>query len=307
MFDCVSKWNRPLEYGFNLLMLFLWLAGASLLSAQQAGGPLPAQSHDLALNSVFPLTYSEPSAAPGDAQAPAGGTSSAAVAHDGWHFAVTPYLWFAGAHGTVGVLGHTTSVHASAGDLLSHLDIGLMGAADARYKRFVMFGDMMWLRISDDKAQPIGELGTVSADVRVGQFVWTSNFGYRVLDKQKIKTDASIGVRYWHLGQKLNLAGPSRSDTFNGSQDWADIVIGGRVQVPIAEKWNINLIGDVGGWNATAKLDYQFAPLLAYQLKPKWTLLAGYRYLFIDYRGDNSSINNLVSSGALMGVTYHIK
>lgn len=306
MFDCLSTGTCRVRCRFNLLLLFFWLAGASFLSAQQAGGSIPAQSPELALNTVSSLAFPERSSTSSDAQAP-GGTSSSIAVDDSWHFSLTPYLWFAGAHGTVGVLGHTASVHASAGDLLSHLDIGLMGAADARYKRFVMFGDMMWLRISDDKARPIGELGTVSADMRIGQFVWTSNFGYRVLDRQKIKTDANIGVRYWHLGQKLNLNGPTRTDTFNGSQNWADIVIGGRVQVPIAEKWNINLIGDVGGWNATAKLDYQFAPLLAYKLKPKWTLLAGYRYLFIDYRGSNSSVNNLISSGALMGVTYHIK
>ena len=39
------------------------------------------------------------------------------------HFNFTPYLWFAGAHGTTAVRGLNTSVHASAGDLLSHLDV----------------------------------------------------------------------------------------------------------------------------------------------------------------------------------------
>src|SRR5215472_12752113 len=63
----------------------------------------------------------------------------------GWHVDLTPYLWFAGAHGTVGVLGRTASVHASPGDLLSHFDIGIMGAAEARYNRFVINGDLFWI------------------------------------------------------------------------------------------------------------------------------------------------------------------
>src|SRR5690349_21759043 len=50
--------------------------------------------------------------------------------NDGWHFSLSPYLWLAGTHGTVGALGHDTSAHASVGDLLSHLDIGAMGAAE---------------------------------------------------------------------------------------------------------------------------------------------------------------------------------
>jgi hypothetical protein len=63
----------------------------------------------------------------------------------------------------------------------------------------------------------------------------------------------------------------------------------------------------VGGWNATSKLDYQFVALLGYKLSPKWTLQAGYRYLFVDYRPGCSSVLNLVTSGALIGATYRIK
>src|SRR3954447_17069579 len=93
---------------------------------------------------------------------------------DGWHLSLSPYLWFAGAHGTVGALGRTASAHASPRDLLSHVDLGLMGAADASKRRFVMSGDMIWIRVSDSKALPATQLGATSADVRLGQFIWTS-------------------------------------------------------------------------------------------------------------------------------------
>jgi hypothetical protein len=71
-----------------------------------------------------------------------------------WHFNFTPYLWFAGAHGTTGVRGFNTSVHASAGDLLSHLDIGLMGSTTLRKNRLVMPVDLMWIRVSDNDSLP---------------------------------------------------------------------------------------------------------------------------------------------------------
>jgi hypothetical protein len=233
--------------------------------------------------------------------------SSGAAEDGGWHLALSPYLWFAGAHGTVGALGHDLSMHASPGDLLSHFDIGLMGAAEARHKRFLLTGDMIWIRLSDSHALPFPGLGAVSADVRVGQFIWTSKIAFRVIDHKKFKADANVGVRYWHLGQKLSFNPTVLGLNFNGSQSWADIVVGGRVQLPVGKKTVIDLLGDVGGWNATAKLDYQFAALLSYKICPKWNLVAGYRYMFVDYRPNNLSVYNVVTSGAVLGATFTFK
>jgi hypothetical protein len=166
--------------------------------------------------------------------ATASGNSGAAEDH-GWHFALSPYLWFAGAHGTAGAFGRNVSVHASIGDLLSHFDIGLMGAAEARHKRFLLNGDLLWSRVSDSKAIPTVRLGTISADARFGQFIWTSKLGYRLIDG-KVKADANVGARFWHVGQKLNFNPPLLGRNFNSSQNWADIVIGGRVQLPLGER-----------------------------------------------------------------------
>jgi hypothetical protein len=236
-----------------------------------------------------------------------GGSSSSHNNDEGWHFDLSPYLWFAGAHGTVGVLGRRASIHVSPGDLLSHVDVGLMGAAEARRNRFLLDGDLLWIRVSDSRALPLTVPGSVSADARLGELVWTSKLGYRVIKHDRLNVDANVGARFWHMGQKLSF-NPSRLGlTFTPSQNWADIVIGGRVQVPAGQKASVDLLGDVGGWNATSKLDYEFAALLGYKLSNKWKLDAGYRYLFVDYRAANSSVLNLVTSGALIGVTYRIK
>jgi hypothetical protein len=88
------------------------------------------------------------------AEAPlqSGGTPSSlptpALADDGWHVGITPYLWFAGVHGTVGALGRQTGVHVSFGDILSNLNIGLMGEIEARKKRVLVTTDVMWMRLS---------------------------------------------------------------------------------------------------------------------------------------------------------------
>jgi len=236
-----------------------------------------------------------------------GQTSDPTNASTGWHFDLSPYLWFAGAHGVLGALDHDVGFHASPGDLLSHFDIGLMGAAEVRYDRLVLDGDLMWIRLSDSRALPFPALNETSADVRVGELIWTSKIGYRGIDRKRIKFDGNAGLRFWHLGQNLHF-NPSRLGlNFNGSQTWADFVIGGRLQLPMGQKVVVELLGDVGGLNAMAKQDYQFAALLGYNIRPKWTLGAGYRYLFIDYRPGPLTTYNMVTSGALMGLSYHFR
>jgi YfaZ precursor len=224
----------------------------------------------------------------------------------GWHFELSPYLWFAGTHGTVGALGRTASVHASAWDLLQHFNFGLMGGAEARHNRFLLTGDMLWIRLSDGAALPLSGLAATSVDVRVGQFIWTSKVGYRLIDRDKLKVDANVGSRYWHLGQKLNLNPSILGLNITASQSWADIVVGGRVVFPLGPKLSLTALGDVGGWNATAKLDYQIAGLVNFNVSPKWTLSAGYRYLFVDYRS-GTNLYNMVTDGAVLGVTYRFK
>lgn len=244
---------------------------------------------------------------PMDAQAqtpPDPTNSSSSRSYDqGWRLDLSPYLWFAGAHGTVAALGRDASVHASAGDLLSHFNFGLMGASQAQVGRFLLNGDLLWIRLSDGSALPFPGLNAKSVDVRVGQFVWTSKIGYRVIDRTHFKADANVGARYWHLGQQLNLNPSTLGLNVNHSQSWADIVVGGRVEVPLGPKASITALGDVGGWNATAKLDYQFAGLLNFKISPRWTISPGYRYLFVDYRSGNS-IYNMVTPGAVIGLTY---
>lgn len=250
---------------------------------------------------------SAPSATDTQTQDSSSSKTAAEERANDWQLELSPYLWFAGAHGTVGALGRDVSMHASPGDLLSHLDFGLMGTAEARFRRFLLDGDLVWIRLSDSRALPFPGLGATSADVRVGQLVWTSKIGYRLIDHKKLKVDANLGARYWHLGQKLSFSPSLTGANFNGSQSWGDIVVGGHVRLPVGKKTFIDALGDVGGWNATAKLDYQFATLLGYKLCPRASLVAGYRYLFVDYRPSSRSVFSVVTSGAVLGVTFNFK
>jgi hypothetical protein len=226
---------------------------------------------------------------------------------NGWHFSVTPYLWFAGAHGSIGALNHDISFHASPSDLLSHFDIGLMGGAEASYKHFVLSGDILWIRLSDDKALAFPGLGTTTfANVHATEFLWTSKIGYRLVNREKYKIDATTGIRYWHLGSKLGFNPSTLGLNFNGSQNWVDPLVGGQIQTALGRKAELTVLGDVGGWGVGSQLDYQIVGLLGFKIHRAVTLQLGYRYLDVNYR-NNGFLYDAATSGAVIGFTFHLK
>ena len=231
---------------------------------------------------------------------------AAASSEDEWHIVVAPYLWFSGVHGTIGARDDLASIHASAADLLSHFRFGLMGAADFSYKRLLVPIDMIWGRLGDDNALPGLGLGAITANVKASEFILTPKIGFRVLKRERFTIDALTGFRTWHLAQNLQFS-PSRLGLeFQGSQNWVDPLVGGRIQVALTPKMEITIAGDVGGWGAGSQLDYQVVGLLGYKIKPKWTLRAGYRYLDVNYRSAGR-VFDVAMSGVLFGVSINVK
>ncbi|MGC1625726.1 MAG: hypothetical protein WA735_02615 [Candidatus Acidiferrales bacterium] len=222
-----------------------------------------------------------------------------------WHFAVTPYLWFAGAHGNVGgPNGREVGFSASPGDLLSHFRIGLMGVVEPRYKRIVMPLDIFWIRLGSDRALP-NTPGQGVANLRATEFFLTQKVGYRVIDQEKIKIDALAGFRYWHFGQSVSFT--TNTLNFSGSQNWVDPVVGGRITGILTPKFTVNIGGDVGGWGAASQIDYQIFGAVGYRIKPAIALQVGYRYLYFDYRKSSGLYFNAATSGVVAGVSITLK
>jgi len=225
---------------------------------------------------------------------------------EGFHASVTPYIWFAGVHGTVGALDHEASVHASFGDIFNYLNIGAMATVDARYNRIVMPFDFLWMKLSDEKSVPFDE-GAVSVKAKMTETLITQKIGYRFVDSQKVKVDALFGLRYWHVSTGLTLQPPQIQNGFSQSANWVDGLGGGRIQLALTPKLSAIIAGDAGG--GSAKLDYQIAGLVGYNLNRKLALVLGYRYLAVDYRpnGNAKFIYDVAMPGLVGGLTIKLK
>ncbi|MFZ0085867.1 MAG: hypothetical protein WAK78_11310 [Candidatus Acidiferrales bacterium] len=262
-----------------------------------------------------PATADQPTPA-GDAEpaAPTPGNSSGVLAaapaagsasESDWHFTVSPYLWFAGAHGNLGgPNGQEVGFSASPGDLLSHLRIGLMGVAEPRYKRIVMPLDIIWIRLGSDKALPNTPSQGV-ANARMTEFILTQKLGYRVIDSERVKIDALAGFRYWHYGESVSFT--TNTLNFSASQNWVDPLVGGRITGILTPKVEVTIGGDVGGWGVASQIDYQVFGLLGYRIKPALALQVGYRYLYFDYRRSSGTYLDTATSGLVAGVSITLK
>src|SRR5215469_572975 len=198
------------------------------------------------------------------------------------------------------------SIHATPGDLLSNFRFGLMGFTEARRKWLILNTDLMWVRLGTSKALPFPGLEAISADVKGGEFLLSPKVGVRILNRERIKIDALTGFRYWHFYESVKFVPTNLNISFSKSQDWVDPVVGGKITGTLAPKVLVTIFGDAGGWGTGSQLEYQVGGALGYKIKPKWTLQAGYRYLYVNYRNGRAEVE-MVTSGALMGVTINLK
>jgi hypothetical protein len=233
-------------------------------------------------------------------------TDKEATTDAGWHFAITPYIWFAGIHGQVGALGREASVHASFSDIFDYVNIGAMGVLEPRYKRVLMPVDFMWMKLSDNKALPVNVVAT-SIKAQMTETMLTPKIGYRIADGKRVKVDALFGFRYWHLTTDFTLQPVQLRGGVSQSASWADAVAGGRIQAALSRKAFVLVAGDAGG--ADSRLDYQIEGALGYNIGRKVALLVGYRYLHVNYRpnGNAQFVYDVYMPGLVLGATFNIK
>jgi hypothetical protein len=225
---------------------------------------------------------------------------------EGWHVGITPYIWFAGVHGTVGAFGRDASVHASFGDIFNYLNIGAMATVEPRYNRIVMPFDFLWMKLSDNKSLPLNEVAT-SVKAKMTETLITQKIGYRFIDTKKVKVDALFGVRYWHVSTTLTLQPTQIANGLSQSASWVDGLGGGKIELGLTPKLSATILGDAGG--GSARSEYQVAGLLGYKLNRRLVLLAGYRYLDVDYRPVDKAgfIYDVAMPGLVLGLTINVK
>lgn len=273
----------------------------------------------------------------------AGGTSGAqaqqptssgqqGINPSGWTFNVSPYLWMATIDSTMNFnlppeLGGTVSANSSVGfgELLSHLNFATMITADARYDRFSVLTDFMYMNLGGTASQfrsvnfPGQPAIPISATVQTGQglnlnsSIWTLAGGYTLAQGDWGNFDVVAGFRYLELNARIDFSlgitvtGPrGNGATFggvgsvSGSANIWNGIGGFRGHVRLADTGLfIPYYFDIGAGGS--QLTWQISSGLGYHTR--WADVAlTYRYLSFE-QGNSSVLQHLAIKGPLLGVT----
>jgi hypothetical protein len=252
-----------------------------------------------------------------------------------WTFNVAPYLWFAHINTTMNLnlppaLGGTVSDDSTIGfgDLVSHLNFGLMVAADAQHDKFSLLTDFMYMNLSGTTSNiksvnfpnrpsiPISGAVQKSAGLDTNAKIWTLAAGYTVVEERWGNFDILAGFRYFDQPVRINynlaltLTGPrGNGATFGGIGSLSGTAtlwdgIGGfrgRIRLGVLSPsiptgLFIPYYFDAG--TGSSNLTWQIASGLGYQTRLADVSLT-YRYLSFE-QGGNAVVQHMSIAGPMI-------
>lgn len=228
----------------------------------------------------------------------------------GWALQITPYMWAAGLKGDISPFRRapTIGVEKSFSDVMDDLNFGGFVNVWARYDRFVLSGDMMYVDTTDSHAfgalpaLPVPPGTIINGSVDSKQFMATLQGGYRVVDTPDFTLDALAGARFWHISNDVTVSALGVSRTYGENFGWVDPVIGLRAFLPLTDKLSVQAQADVGGFGAGSDITWSALATINYTFTDHLSVSAGYKVLDVDYdRGGHVFDTRL--SGPVLGLT----
>lgn len=222
------------------------------------------------------------------------------VTEQGWTFSVAPYFWAAGMSGDVAQFGlPTVEVDSSFSDILKNLDFAAMAVAEARYDRYSIFGDLMYVKLSGESGTPRGVVAN-SVEVSSQTFSGLVGAGYSILQSDAGRLDFVGAMRVWSVDTDLDFHG-GILDGVSGSDGatWVDGLVGVRANYSLTPEVYLTGWGMVGAGGAN--VDWDVAAALGYRFNERFSAVAGYRALGVNYRNDGF-VFDVVQQGPIMGL-----
>jgi hypothetical protein len=256
-----------------------------------------------------------------------------------WEARITPYAWLTRIDGNIDARGQSQNFSASIEDVLSHFGGGAFLNGSFRWRRFLVLGDLVFARLTDDltaDSVQVGppllgiEVGPLKTDVTFYEVTAALNFGYRLLDRpfpgrdagaandpRRLVVDAWAGARYWYFHQHFKLSippatiggtpvpGGGRTRYLSGSDWWVDPMLGVTVEARPWESWSFAIGGGVGGFGIGSASKFAWTGVVegSWHFSEHWSAVLAYKGLGFnrDFGGDDLDI---AMHGPVLGVSY---
>jgi hypothetical protein len=222
-------------------------------------------------------------------------------AESDWVFTAAPYAWLSGINGSVASFGAPeTDIDISIGDVLKNLDVGLMGAGEARNGRFLIASDFMWAKLSGDQGLPLGGNVELTAEVLTA----TGLGGYSLVYGDGGNLDVVAGARLWSVSNTLDFTGGVvGNQSFDDSATWVDPVVGIKGRANLSPNFFLTGWALAGGFDLSSKFMWDVMGSVGYEFNDTFSMTAGYRGLGVDYSNDGF-VYDVVQSGPILGLVF---
>jgi len=218
-----------------------------------------------------------------------------------WSFTLTPYGWATSITGTMSAGDLSADVDVSFKDVLKHLDMTFMMAAEFRYKRWGFAGDLVYARLHDDIAPPVGLLYSSTHEV-LKETIVTLELSYRVVDSKPAFLDVFAGARVYDIYSQIVLRPrlDRRGVNASATETWADPIFGLRGRYYVSRAVFLNLYGDIGGFGVGSDLSWQVLGGIGIQTARWCDVELGYRALGFNYDPGRTK-QDLTTHGPIIG------
>jgi len=239
-------------------------------------------------------------------------------ADEGWMFSASLYLWVTGMSGDLGVRGRDIPIDLSFSDLLNATDtlVGFFGYFNGMKGRFGFALDAAYASLSASLDTNLAAAGPVEIDLEGGDWkfkMFILDFAgfYRFYEvrhwnesegttrkRPLMAFDALLGGRYYHEKFDLNATVRSKVTVDGGvildetypialgpESDLVDPILGGRLFLWPAERVELALWGDFGGFGAGHDFTWQLIGVAGYSFRMfglDSSVFAGYRSLYVE-------------------------
>lgn len=221
---------------------------------------------------------------------------------EGWTFAISPYLWLPGLDSSASTARGDFDVSLSTSDVLSNLDFGFMGVAEARNGPWGLALDVIYSDLSAGRDFRTGAPFS-RASVSNRLTAATLYAAYRAVDTDRGSLDLLAGARYFDISFRLSVdAGTRPGFSLPTGQSWTDPVVGLRGIYNFNEQWSGTVVADLGGFSGDSST-WQAVGTVGYRLDDAWSIQGGWRYMSISKDLPAADLD-IELTGPLIGLTY---
>ncbi len=235
-----------------------------------------------------------------------------------WRFIAQPYGWLPlKIKGPIEVGPTSTDMDIDLRTLLEDLKFVVEGGFELTNDEwsFLVWG--LYLNVGTDVKTTVPLLGTFDTSLGFKMTLVDMAVAYRVDEWPLGSTSATwgldllAGVIVWDTDLQVSERGPFGFDPGIDEQDtWVDFIIGGRILFNITDEFSASVRGEVGGFGigSSSDLTWNITVLGEYKISPKVGLVAGYRYLDVDWES-GSGLSRIgydwTIHGPILGVSIH--